>query len=78
MTLRFALFYQKSRALTFNTLFTLKTGSLFVEQQKPGSRIGTGSEPALELPWWKRSVSHHFPLSTALMKKSYGYNPALS
>ncbi len=30
-------------------------GALGVERQRTGLKLGSGSEPALELPWWKRS-----------------------
>lgn len=33
-----------------------RTGSLAVETQRTGSRVGTGSEPAPALPWWKRGT----------------------
>ncbi len=27
-----------------------------VERQRTGLKLGSGSEPALELPWWKRGI----------------------
>ncbi len=32
-------------------------GALGVKRQRPGLKLGSGSEPALELLWWKRSNS---------------------
>ncbi len=31
-------------------------GALGVEKQRTGLKLGSGSEPALELPWWKRGI----------------------
>ncbi len=31
-------------------------GALGVERQRTGLKLGSGSEPALELPWWKRGI----------------------
>ncbi len=28
-----------------------------VERQRTSLKLGSGSEPALELPWWKRGIS---------------------
>ncbi len=33
-------------------------GALGVERQRTGLKLGSGSEPALELPWWKRGINH--------------------
>ncbi len=32
-------------------------GALGVERQRTGLKLGSGSEPALELPWWKKGYS---------------------
>ncbi len=32
-------------------------GALGVERQRTGLKLGSGSEPALQLLWWKRGVS---------------------
>ncbi len=39
-----------------------------VERQRTGLKLGSGSEPALELPWWKRGNSS---LATTVEVKSY-------
>ncbi len=31
-------------------------GALGVERQRTSLKLGSGSEPALKLPWWKRGV----------------------
>ncbi len=31
-----------------------------VERQRTGLKLGSGSEPALELPWWKRGKRYTF------------------
>ncbi len=37
-----------------NRFFLVGAGALGVERQRTGLKLGSGSKPALELPWWKR------------------------
>ncbi len=34
-----------------------------VERQITGLKLGSGSEPALELPWWKRGICRMISLN---------------
>ncbi len=39
-----------------NRFSWLGAGALGVERQRTGLKLGSCSEPALELPWWKRGI----------------------
>ncbi len=46
-----------------------------VERQRTGLKLGSGSEPALELPWWKRGISLYnlYVLKTAKLTQANIY-----
>lgn len=56
--------------------FLLSEGQLYVEAGN-GSKSGTGLEPALELPWWKRasSVWPNYKLLSDFLSQQIQYSP---